>query len=288
MDIIKKLFNMTESALSIEKLNGGYTNNVYKVTLIEKNLTYIVRIYGKNLSQLINRDNELQMIKYLNTYSIGPKIISIHDDCRIEQFLPGITLADTPSPASRQYTLGAYLKHLHTIPLNSILPLFWTKFYEWKCLTGDIYNEQITDVVSQINNMEDNFWNQNVVGHGDLTLGNILVHNKEINLIDFEYSCVLPRGFELGNHLCEHDGFNYEINVDGHSYPEHNVWINLLKGYSSNYTEEDIKIIKKYTLVSHYYWGCWAQIQSQNSEIDFSYEKYSQYRFKLFLKYYDK
>ena len=32
-------------------------------------------------------------------------------------------------------------------------------------------------------------------------------------LIDFEYSCILPRGFDIANHLCEYNGVNDKVHV---------------------------------------------------------------------------
>ena len=49
----------------------------------------------------------------------------------------------------------------------------------------------------------------------------------KINLIDFEYSCNMPRAFDLANHLCEYNG----LMVEQDSYPDKEVREYLIKCY---------------------------------------------------------
>ena len=265
-DIIKSYFN--KNNLLIKQLTGGVTNQVYLVE--NNNKKYIFKIYGKNLSDLFPRNNEIIIIHYLNKYDIGPKIISSFLNYRVEEYTEGLP---NTNPLLYQDELCKIISKLHKIPINININYFWIRFNTWKMKCKYPYNNKINKLFDKINKL-DTFWNDDVIGHGDLSLGNIIKSKNSIHLIDFEYSCILPRAFDLANHLCEYDGLNIKIS----SYPKENIRINLIKNYCKyiniKYKSNYLRIIDLYSLISHYYWGCWAKIQSQSSELEFDYEKY--------------
>ena len=70
--------------------------------------------------------------------------------------------------------------------------------------------------------------NEIVLGHGDLCLDNIMVsEDLNINLIDFEYSCNMPRAFDIANHLCEYNG----LIIKKDSYPDENIRKYFIESY---------------------------------------------------------
>lgn len=274
---IQKYFN--SNILNITKMSGGVTNVIYKVVTDEN--TYILRIYGKKSDLIIDRKIEKKIMDYLNNYNISPKILKEYDDCRIEEYFEGV---NNVHPPKYQKYLCKTLKNIHNLPLIDNLPFFWDRFYKWKKQADHPYQKEIDEVLHKIKSINSKYWNQEVLGHGDLTTGNILLKDEQVKLIDYEYSCILPRAFDIANHLCEYEG----LESDSFTYPENDIRISLIK----NYIEEDIEyndifleIIDYYSLISHYYWGCWSLIQAKISNIDFDYQKYGENRFKMFIHY---
>ena len=279
MNNIQKYFN--ENIKDIIQISGGITNIVYKV-ITDKN-TYILRIYGKKSNILIDRIIEKKIMNYLSIYHISPKIIKEYQECRIEEYFEGST---DNQPIKYQKKLCEIIKMIHKLPIKDNLPYFWKRFHVWKEQANDPYKKEINYLLEKINLIQCFYWNQEVLGHGDLTIGNILVNNNKIKLIDYEYSCILPRAFELANHLCEYGG----LDSNNYTYPEKNIRISLIKEYIDkdfDYKEEYLKIIDYYSLISHYYWGCWSLIQEKISTIDFDYKKYGENRFNMFLHYHN-
>lgn len=139
-----------------------------------------------------------------------------------------------------------------------------------------------------------------VSSHCDLLSGNIIIPNEElinkpmtklpdlkdnpIKFIDYEYMLPAPRGFDIANHLAEWQGFD----CDRSAIPEPSVSNPTLVKWVTSYlnkpdaTDEEVEgLIQE--IYYHYglpgfYWGIWAAIQSEISNIDFSYADYSKLR----------
>lgn len=278
---IQKYFS--EKIVDIIKLSGGVTNIIYKI--ITSDNTYVLRVYGKNTEQLIDRSNERQIMHYLSQFNLSPKIISEYPEFRIEEFFDG---QNNIPPLEYQDNLCKTLLKIHNLPVNFSFPNFWNKFNDFRVSASSPYSEEINIIISNIGSFKNKYWNQEVLGHGDLTLGNILYQNNNIKLIDFEYSCILPRAFEIANHLCEYYGLDY----NHLNYPSEKVRINLIKNYINHdkvnnikFSDDFLYIIDQYSLISHYFWGCWSIIQDKISDINFNYKQYAEHRFKLFNHY---
>ena len=80
---------ISEEKIAISRVEAGVTNQVY--FLMEDSPKLIARIYGNNLDALIDRGYENELLRYLNKYEIGPKIIFDSDEYRGESFIKGTT-----------------------------------------------------------------------------------------------------------------------------------------------------------------------------------------------------
>tara|TARA_B100000963_G_scaffold286832_1_gene255914 strand:+ start:535 stop:1377 length:843 start_codon:yes stop_codon:yes gene_type:complete len=274
---MQRFFN--EKILKVDKLTGGVTNIIYKIQC-ENNNTYIFREYGKKSSNFIDRDSDIYIMKYINNYNIGPKIINEYDIGRIESFEEGVVIEEF---SKKQYEICNIIAQLHNIPIKKDIIHLYDRLDNWSKQINKPYYDKINKVMEYLNN--DNFLNENVVGHGDLSIGNLLIENDKVKLIDFEYSCILPRGFDLANHLCEYNG-TYNI-----KYPEKDKRKKLieiyLNHYNIEYNDDYLKIVDKYAIVSNYYWACWGLIYDCDVHSGFDYKAYSNKRFNLFLELYN-
>lgn len=120
-------------AIHIERLSGALTNAVYVVrppkdyTLMQRkddngNLIPIkrqpkdllLRIYGPQVEHLIDRDNELMILRRLAAKNIGPKLLGYFDNGRFEEFLHAKTLEpqDLRDPTTSKQ-IAKRMKELH-------------------------------------------------------------------------------------------------------------------------------------------------------------------------------
>ncbi|KAJ1552546.1 Ethanolamine kinase, partial [Cladochytrium tenue] len=125
-----------------------------------------------------------------------------------------------------------------------------------------------------------------VFSHCDLLCGNLLytARTDTVSFIDYEYGGYAPRGFDIGNHFCEHAGFDCEWE----RYPSKDFQLRWLKRYleasngetaSSEAVHRLYVEVNKYALAAHVFWGIWSIVQSQVSDLDFDYAGYAMLRF---------
>ncbi|KAG0292317.1 Ethanolamine kinase 1 [Dissophora globulifera] len=146
--------------------------------------------------------------------------------------------------------------------------------------------------------------------HNDLLYGNLIYNEAkdDVFFIDYEYGSYSYRAFDIANHFNEWCGFECEYE----NYPNKEVQYKWLRSYleefarassdnnasssdrnSTNSAEivvkdEDVEQIyrevNKFALASHFYWGVWALVQAQLSDIDFDYMPYAVLRFNEYFK----
>lgn len=138
-----------------------------------------------------------------------------------------------------------------------------------------------------------------VFSHNDLLLGNVIFNEnkKRVTFIDYEYADYNYQAFDIGNHFAEFVGkFDYDnklftvpwtyflitgiSEIDYSRYPSKEFQVEWLREYLDTYhsrdvNEEDIETlymqVNKFVLASHFFWGLWALIQAEYSNIDFDF-----------------
>ena len=117
-----------------------------------------------------------------------------------------------------------------------------------------------------------------------------------VTLIDFEYSCYGPRGFDLANHLIEHAGFE----CDWAALPDADFKRSFCAAYLYGAKGEDLSggghdagpdavesLVREadaFTAVSHLHWGLWGVMQATSSTRNkaFDYVAYARKRIDAF------
>ncbi|KAK9370199.1 kinase-like domain-containing protein [Lipomyces kononenkoae] len=160
------------SQISISRISGALTNAVYCVTPPSKYMHHgqdhlphnaldaqnrpelshrksissmrihrvprlLLRIYGPNTSQIIDRSTELAVLKRLSSRNIGPRILGIFTNGRFEQFLKAQTLRkeDIRFPDVSK-VIAKRMRELHdgvdlTFDERSLGPGVWRNFDKW-------------------------------------------------------------------------------------------------------------------------------------------------------------
>jgi ethanolamine kinase len=138
-----------------------------------------------------------------------------------------------------------------------------------------------------------------VFSHNDVLSGNVLALTSDesrVQLIDFEYGGYNYAGFDMGNHFCEHAGFDFDLDK---WYPNDGVAREFLQAYVARrmpdavtavaaefegadtvaceaaFWAEGVRVANMFALASHFFWGLWAVIQAKHSPIDFDFMQYA-------------
>ncbi|KAI3327248.1 kinase-like protein [Xylariaceae sp. AK1471] len=89
--------------ISVERLSGALTNAVYVVTPPEDMIgkaeggkktpaKLLLRVYGPQVEHIIDRENELSVLRRLARKKIGPRLLGTFANGRFEQYLNAVTL----------------------------------------------------------------------------------------------------------------------------------------------------------------------------------------------------
>ncbi|XP_009368829.2 LOW QUALITY PROTEIN: probable ethanolamine kinase [Pyrus x bretschneideri] len=309
-DLFKKWSNLENSLFSVETISGGITNQLLKVTVKEENgntVSVTVRLYGPNTDYVINRERELQAIKYLSAAGFGANLLGVFANGMVQSFINARTLvpSDMRNPKLAA-DIAKELRRFHQVEIpGSKEPQLWIdlfKFFEkasalefddnekqkvYKTISfSEVHNEMI-----ELKELTDRFNAPVVFAHNDLLSGNIMVNDEEDKLyfIDFEYGSYNYRGFDIGNHFNEYAGYE----CDYSSCPNKDEQYFFLRHYLQ--PENPLEVSDKelealyvetntYMLASHLYWAVWGIIQAKFSLINFDYLGYFFLRYNEYKK----
>ncbi|CDP10387.1 unnamed protein product [Coffea canephora] len=304
-DLFKKWSNLDESHFSVERVSGGITNLLLKVSVVEKNgniVNITVRLYGPNTEYVINRERELQAIPYLSAAGFGAKLLGIFANGMVQSFIDARTLAP---PDMREPKLAAeiakQLRKFHQVDIpGSKEPQLWNdifKFYgKASNLNFDDFEEQkkyetisFKEIISEIIELKELTGCLDapvVYAHNDLLSGNLMLNDDEerLYIIDFEYGSYSYRGFDIGNHFNEYAGYDCDYSLCPNKDEQYHFFRHYLDPERpEEVSDKDLEALyietNMYMLASHLYWALWALIQAKMSPIDFDYLGY------FFLRY---
>ncbi|KAI1349963.1 kinase-like protein [Xylaria sp. FL0043] len=111
--------------ISVERLSGALTNAVYVVTPPEDMMgkaeggkknpaKLLLRVYGPQVEHIIDRENELSVLRRLARKKIGPRLLGTFANGRFEQYLDAVTLTaeDLRDPDTSKH-IAKRVRELH-------------------------------------------------------------------------------------------------------------------------------------------------------------------------------
>ncbi|KAL9440449.1 hypothetical protein AB3S75_019166 [Citrus x aurantiifolia] len=309
-DLFKQWSKLDDSRFSVDTVSGGITNLLLKVTVKEESgndVSVTVRLYGPNTDIVINRQRELQAIKYLSAAGFGAKLLAVFGNGMVQSFINARTL--TPADMRNPKLAAEIAKQLHRfhqveIP-GSKEPQLWNdvcKFFEKaSSLKFDEIEKQsmyetisFKEVQKEIVELKELAGHLNapvVFSHNDLLSGNIMVNDEQekLYLIDFEYGSYNYRGYDIGNHFSEYAGYDCDYSL----YPNKDEQNHFFRHYlrpdkPEEVSDQDLEVLyveaNTFMLASHLFWALWALIQAKMSPIDFDYLGYFFLRYNEYKK----
>lgn len=142
--------------IHVNRISGALTNSIYKIEYKDDKIkipSLLLRVYGKNVDDIIDRDLELQVLVKLSMKHIGPKLLGIFSNGRFEQFLEGFVTLQKEQIKDQVLSqmIGRRMKDLHyKIELErrdylGNTPMCWKLIDKWL----NIYETNLRDNFKQ-------------------------------------------------------------------------------------------------------------------------------------------
>ncbi|KAG0003330.1 hypothetical protein BGZ65_001806 [Modicella reniformis] len=311
--VMKQLFSeWNADDISYVQFKDGITNKCTQV---------LVRAYGKKSEVIIDRKQEIMNMIILSKLGLCPPLFGKFRNGLAYGCIPGnvFKVPDMRDPHKMDLVARkvAIWHSTVDIPGERTSKLFKT-IHKWikevpesfsKPAVQDIFakNFDMAKLHQELATLESHLVALNspvVFCHNDLLYGNLIYNESKDDafFIDYEYGSYSYRAFDIANHFNEWAGFECEYE----NYPNREVQLTWLRSYlevfnarstppspSSERSEDSVteveleqiyREVNKFALASHFYWGVWALVQAQLSDIDFDYMPYAVLRFNEYYR----
>ena len=265
--VLERLSFLSGEQYTMERLEGGLTNRNYRIRT-RSGREYVARFAGAKTELLsIDRDAEAYNSAVAATLGIGPRVVEYSPDHQVlvVDWIDAETCTDDdlddPDVLAR---LAATCRTLHAGPR------FISDFDMFDVQTGylQIVRERgfrlppdYLDFAERVDVLDEVLHRSSsgtVACHNDLLSANIMLAERQMFLIDYEYSGNNDACFELGNIWSEAD-----LPLDR---LEH-----LVASYYGRPSPVAVARARLFATMAKYGWTLWAAIQDAVSEVDFDF-----------------
>ncbi|KAK9764191.1 hypothetical protein K7432_008508 [Basidiobolus ranarum] len=295
-----------ESELTFTQCKDGITNKLVRCKHSDGQ-SVLIRAYGKKSEVLIDRRQELINLTGLAKLGLCPPLYGRFKNGFIYGYIAGqVYSLDMMSDLKTSLLVAEKLATWHQVNiLGDHSPQLFKTLRRWLHDVPTTYDNPEANRIFQkhfdlsvlndeLNSLEEKLTQLDapvVFSHNDLLSAN-LIYEPESNscsFIDYEYGSYSFRGFDIGNHFAEYAGFE----CDYSRYPDREyqlVWLakylESAQGKAPTSVEVDTlyREVNQFALASHIFWGLWALVQAQLSDIDFDYMSYAVLRFNEYYR----
>jgi thiamine kinase-like enzyme len=265
-EVVAKIPDWQDKPISITPLSGGLTNSNFKVEV--DGAPYFVRVPGASTELLaINRENEYYNSKAAYEAGVAPRVLYYlpEYDVTVLEFLNGRTMSkDSLNEPGMPTRMAQAIKKLHGGPrfLTDFNMFRLTEYYLQLCNEHNIpipdgYLERMPTVATIEQAMSVKSL-PTVPCNNDLLAENYIADEKQLWLIDYEYSGNNDPTFELGNTCQEMQFSNAQI-------------AEVCAAYFGYAASDKVARMKLHMIMSDVGWGLWAAIQAKISTIEFDF-----------------
>ena len=270
---LKKELNVKDEDIDKIEPLGGMTNHNFKVELNGKR--YVFRLPGEGCSCFVNRKNENQNVQLIQNLKIDAEIIHFNENSGVK-IAKYIDRAETLNPITAlkyKNKVAAILKKLHNSNLS-----FGNQFnvfneiikYELEIekLTSRKYPnyEVVRKKVFDLKKILENTGVHLVSCHNDTVPENFIISNGQMYLIDWEYSGMNEKEWDIG-------AFCLECNF---SKQETKEFIDVY--FEGKATKENKMKVLIYQICQDFLWSLWTILKEENGEDFGDYGKKRYYR----------
>ena len=259
-------------------LEGGITNRNFRVNF--GGTDYVVRLPGKNTDLLgIDREAERLATKRAAELGLGPKVAAMLDKppCLVTCFVASRDMTAEELREEEAVTaIARGLREFHETDLD--LP---TEFYVFEIARGyaevvrargneppKAFEDALRTAKKVVKAVRGHPEHAPVPCHNDLLSANFLHDGKDIVIVDWEYSGMGDRFFDLGN---------FAVNNEFADSDEDR----LLEAYFGEPpTPRRQAALKLFRFMSDFREAMWGVVQTSVSDLDFDFESYATKHFK--------
>lgn len=235
--------------LKLEKLkNQGVCNILYKIQTPKKK--YILRVFKYTHTNKQSRKNEIKIQNKAYKKGLAAKVY-IHDKNKslmICDFIKGGHKKRLKKKDIK--TLVKTLKKLHNIKTKNKPYKIKNDFINYKKILKDKKSKQIIKASLKEFKKIKKYKFEKVLCHHDLNKENILFNKNKVLFIDWEFSCINDRFFDLAN-IC------IEFDLDKKQEER------LLKEYLKKVRKSHIRKLTSYKIVYKNLWSLWFKALEQ-------------------------
>ncbi|TPX66863.1 hypothetical protein SpCBS45565_g04229 [Spizellomyces sp. 'palustris'] len=282
---------------------AGITNKLVRCLHQPTGESALVRCYGKGSDILIDRRQEMLNLIALSRLGLSPALYGRFHNGLVYGYVEGVQFSVEDMQHPRKSLLVAtQLARWHRVDLpgEPRVPKLFSTLWRW--LDAATYSNSSADrkfkTSLNMDDLKEDLRQLQIVleklnspvtfCHNDLLSGNIVYDQTRdsVAFIDYEYGNYSYRGFDIGNHFCEHAGFDCDWSL----YPTKSFQLGWLREYIQSFTGSDAvsadevealyKEVAKFSLASHFYWAVWALVQAEISDLDFDYLEYALMRLR--------
>lgn len=213
----------------------------------------------------------------------APKVYCKFNNGSAYEYFEGNSLRPEEIPKMSKL-VAKNMQKFHSMDIDCIPKddIVYTPLKKWINQVKEINDKEDLEIIEKIEKEME--WIQNItkdfsIGfcHNDLLAPNIVYNEKTGNLrfIDFEYAFYNYRAFDIANHFCEYQGYDFDLS----KYPSKEHQLEFVREYLGLVDEKTINDfyyqVRVCGLLSNMFWGVWALFQSHNSKIDFDFKEYA-------------
>ena len=258
---LKKELNIKDEDIDKIEPLGGMTNHNFKVDLNGER--YVFRLPGEGCSCFVNRKNENYNIQLIQNLKIDADIMHFNENSGVK-IAKYIDRAETLNPTTAlkyKNKVAAILKKLHSSNLS-----FGNQFnvfneiirYELEIekLTSRKYPnyENVRKKVFDLKKILEKIGLHLVPCHNDTVPENFIISNEQMYLIDWEYSGMNEKEWDIG-------AFCLECNF---SKEETKEFIDTY--FEGNATKENRIKVLIYQICQDFLWSLWTILKEENGE----------------------
>lgn len=220
----------------------GLTNHTYLVSI--NNEQQVLRIPGKNTETLIDRGFEHFVLDQIKPIQITPQSQFFEGGIKLMPYLKDHVVLPKNEVSSYLPQLCTVLRKLHAlkIPEQSGITQFSVvnEIYKYEVIAKmSILTQEEKETVFRFADSLDK--DPKVLCHRDLLLENILVHQKDLQLIDFEYANYTSKYWDIASFITES-----------------RMELEDQKTFAEVYGDLDFQRVMQATIVVEYIWSLWG------------------------------
>lgn len=187
--IRKELALPQNETIQMERIFGGMSNNVYKVT--QRGKHYIVRIPFEVSHHYVDYHLEKQVLDIVDGLGITNHILffDIQSGVKISEYIEGEVLSQVSDFIPYLGKIAAKLHQLHDVKADIPLYHYQARLHRYETLLNSLDPQyiQLRDWWLHEYHITYQF-DKKVFSHGDVQRSNIILSKEEIYFLDFEFS----------------------------------------------------------------------------------------------------